>query len=61
MTAYQKIKCQTKTIYRSKSTGDKYETQEAFLKKHKKEDLATDIVVEVPDLPIFSKTQKNDT
>mgnify|MGYP003113299007 CR=1 FL=1 len=58
MTVYQKIKCQTKTIYRSKTTGDKYKTEEDFLKKHSKEDLATDVVVEVPDLPIFTKTKK---
>ncbi len=58
MTIYQKIKCVTKTIYRSIKTGERYETEEAFLKQHSKEDLATDVVVEVPDLPIFSKTQK---
>ncbi|MGI9594221.1 MAG: hypothetical protein ACR2MH_06445 [Patiriisocius sp.] len=58
MTVYQKIKCETKTIYRSIKTGERYETEEAFLKQHSKEDLATDVVVEVPDLPIFSKTQK---
>ena len=28
------------------------------LEKHPKEDLATDVEVHVPDLPIFSKTQK---
>ena len=58
MTVYQKIKCETKTIYRSKKTGEKYKTEEAFLENHSKEDLATDIIVEVPDLPIFSKTKK---
>tara|TARA_Y100000389_G_scaffold205022_1_gene262080 strand:+ start:5207 stop:5383 length:177 start_codon:yes stop_codon:yes gene_type:complete len=57
MTVYQKIKCETKTIYRSKKTGEKYESEEAFLKNHSKEDLATDVIVEVPDLPIFSKTK----
>jgi len=58
MTVYQKIKCETKTIYRSKKTGEKYESEEAFLKQHSKEDLATDVEVMVPDLPIFSKTKK---
>ena len=58
MTVYQKIKCETKTTYRSIKTGKKYETEKAFLENHPKEDLATDVVVEVPDLPIFSKTQK---
>jgi hypothetical protein len=58
MTVYQKIKCKTKTIYRSIKTGERYETEEAFLKEHSKDDLATDIEVNVPDLPIFSKTQK---
>ena len=58
MTVYQKIKCETKTIYRSKKTGEKYKTEEAFLANHSKEDLATDVIVEVPDLPMFSKTKK---
>tara|TARA_R100001079_G_scaffold57435_1_gene29372 strand:+ start:50 stop:226 length:177 start_codon:yes stop_codon:yes gene_type:complete len=58
MTVFKKIKCDTKTIYRSISTGKKYETEEDFLKEHEKEDLATDVEVQVPDLPIFSKTQK---
>tara|TARA_R100001509_G_scaffold93969_1_gene54363 strand:- start:1927 stop:2103 length:177 start_codon:yes stop_codon:yes gene_type:complete len=58
MTVYQKIKCETKTIYRSIKTGERYETEEAFLKQHPKEDLATDVEVQVPDLPIFTKTQK---
>ena len=58
MAVYQKIKCETKTIYRSISTGKKYETEEAFLKQHPKEDLATEVEVLVPDLPMFSKTQK---
>ena len=58
MTVFQKIKCKTKTIYRSIKTGERYETEEAFLKDHSKDDLATDIEVNVPDLPIFSKTQK---
>ena len=53
-----KIKCETKTIYRSMKTGDRYETKEAFLANHREEDLATDIEVQVPDLPIFSKTKK---
>ena len=53
-----KIKCDTKTIYRSMKTGDRYETKEAFLQNHPEEDLATDIEVQVPDLPIFSKTKK---
>ena len=53
MTVYQKIKCETKTIYRSKKTGEKYESEEAFLKQHSKEDLATDVIVEVPDLTYF--------
>jgi hypothetical protein len=57
MTVYQKIKCETKTIYRSIKTGEKYETEKAFLAEHPKEDLATDVIVEVPDLPIFSKTK----
>ena len=58
MTVYHKIKCKTKTIYRSIKTGERYETEEAFLANHPKEDLATDVEVMVPDLPIFSKTQK---
>jgi len=58
MTVYQKIKCETKTIYRSIKTGEKYETEKAFLAEHPKEDLATDVIVEVPDLPLFSKTKK---
>ena len=58
MTVYQKIKCETKTIYRSKKTGEKYKTEEAFLENHSKEDLATDVIVEVTDLPMFSKTKK---
>jgi hypothetical protein len=57
MTIYQKIKCETKTIYRSIKTGERYETKEAFLAQHPKEDLATDVEVQVPDLPIFSKTK----
>jgi len=28
-----------------------------FLEENPKEDLATDVVVEVPDLPIFGSTQ----
>ncbi len=39
-------------------TGERYETKEAFLKEHPQEDLATDVEVQVPDLPMFSKTQK---
>tara|TARA_Y100001951_G_C11045233_1_gene132560 strand:+ start:271 stop:447 length:177 start_codon:yes stop_codon:yes gene_type:complete len=58
MTVYQKIKCETKTIYRSKKTGQKYKTKEDFLSKHTQEDLATDVEVMVPDLPIFTKTKK---
>jgi hypothetical protein len=58
MAILQKIKCETKTIYRSIKTGQRYETKEAFLKQHPKEDMATDVEVLVPDLPIFSKTQK---
>ena len=58
MTVYQKIKCETKTIYRSIKTGERYETKEAFLEQHPENDLATDVEVQVPDPPIFSKTQK---
>jgi len=58
MTIFQKVKCKTKTFYRSLKTGEKYESEKAFLEKHPKEDLATDVEVHVPDLPIFSKTQK---
>ena len=58
MTVYQKIKCETKTICRSIKTGERYETKEAFLEQHPENDLATDVEVQVPDLPIFSKTQK---
>ena len=58
MAILQKIKCDTKTIYRSIKTGERYETEEAFLKQHPKEDMATDVEVQVPDLPIFSKTQE---
>ena len=58
MTVYQKIKCETKTIYRSIKTGERYETEKAFLENHPKEDLATDVEVQVPDLPIFTKTKK---
>tara|TARA_R100001015_G_C4627500_1_gene187082 strand:+ start:2504 stop:2680 length:177 start_codon:yes stop_codon:yes gene_type:complete len=57
MATMQKIKCKTKTIYRSIKTGERYETEEAFLKEHSKDDLATDIEVQVPDLPIFTKTK----
>ena len=58
MTVYTKIKCDTKTIYRSIKTGERYETENAFLENHPKEDMATDIEVQVPDLPMFSDTQK---
>jgi hypothetical protein len=58
MTVYHKIKCETKTIYRSKKTGERYETEKAFLAEHSKDDLATDVEVMVPDLPIFTKTKK---
>ena len=37
---------------------EKSTSEEAFLKQHSKEDLATDVIVEVPDLPMFSKTKK---
>ena len=57
MTVYQKIKCETKTYYRSIKTDERYETEEAFLANHPKEDLATDVEVQVPDLPMFSKTK----
>tara|TARA_R100000657_G_C4663654_1_gene107467 strand:+ start:333 stop:509 length:177 start_codon:yes stop_codon:yes gene_type:complete len=57
MATMQKIKCKTKTIYRSIKTGERYETEEAFLKDHSKDDLATDVEVQVPDLPIFTKTK----
>ena len=58
MTVYTKIKGDTKTIYRSIKTGERYETEKAFLENHPKEDMATDIEVQVPDLPMFSDTQK---
>ena len=58
MTVYTKIKCDTKTIYRSIKTGERYETEKAFLENHPKEDMATYIEVQVPDLPMFSDTQK---
>tara|TARA_A100001391_G_scaffold199773_1_gene183348 strand:- start:3676 stop:3852 length:177 start_codon:yes stop_codon:yes gene_type:complete len=58
MTVYTKIKCETKTIYRSIKTGERYETKDAFLENHKEEDLATDVEVQVPDLPMFSKTKQ---
>jgi|TARA_R100001015_G_C4567087_1_gene125810 hypothetical protein len=58
MTVYHKIKCDTKTIYRSIKTGERYESEEAFLAVHPKEDLATDVEVMVPDLPMFTKTKK---
>ena len=57
MTVYQKIKCKTNTIYRSIKTGKKYNSEKEFLEENPKEDLATDVVVEVPDLPIFGSTQ----
>tara|TARA_R100000742_G_C4274450_1_gene94427 strand:+ start:269 stop:445 length:177 start_codon:yes stop_codon:yes gene_type:complete len=57
MSIKNKIKCETKTIYRSIKTNKKYETEKAFLENHPKEDLATDIEVLVPDLPMFSKTK----
>tara|TARA_R100000664_G_C2725095_1_gene117296 strand:+ start:694 stop:873 length:180 start_codon:yes stop_codon:yes gene_type:complete len=57
MTVYHKIKCETKTIYRSIKTGERYETEKAFLENHPKDDLATDVEVQVPDLPMFSKTK----
>ena len=40
-----------------KNTANDYEG-EAFLANHPKEDLATDVEVQVPDLPMFSKTKK---
>ena len=58
MTVYTKIKCDTKTIYRSIKTGERYETEKAFLENHPKEDMATDNEVQVPDLQMFSDTQK---
>jgi|TARA_R100000664_G_C2751962_1_gene139249 ASC-1-like (ASCH) protein len=58
MTVYHKVKCTTKTIYRSKKSGKKYDTKEEFLKENPIEDIASDVVVQVPDLPIFSKTKK---
>tara|TARA_R100001163_G_scaffold34118_1_gene26371 strand:- start:2957 stop:3133 length:177 start_codon:yes stop_codon:yes gene_type:complete len=57
MSIQNKIKCETKTIYRSIKTNERYETEAAFLENHPKEDLATDVEVLVPDLPIFSKTK----
>ena len=54
----QKIKCETKTTYRSKSTDKTYETEEEFLKHHPKEDLVTDVVVKVPHLDLFGGTNK---
>tara|TARA_R100001591_G_scaffold66235_1_gene75618 strand:- start:636 stop:848 length:213 start_codon:yes stop_codon:yes gene_type:complete len=54
----QKIKCETKTTYRSKSTDKTYETEEEFLKHHSKEDLVTDVVVKVPHLDLFGGTNK---
>ena len=58
MTVYQKIKCETKTVYRSIKTGKTYDNKDDFLKQHAKEDLATDVKVLVPDLPMFTKTKK---
>jgi len=58
MTVYQKVKCKTNTIYRSIKTGKKYNSEKEFLEENPKEDLATDVIVEVPDLPMFSKTKK---
>lgn len=49
----QKIKCETVTTYRSKSTDKKYETEEEFLKHHHKDDLRTDLLVKVPNLSLF--------
>jgi len=57
MSIRQTIKCKTKTIYRNKKTNVKYESEEEYLKNNPKEDLVTDVVVEVPDLPMFGKTQ----
>lgn len=57
MTVYQKIKCKTNTVYRSIKTGKKYNSEKEFLEENPKEDLATDVVVEVPDLPMFGNTQ----
>jgi len=58
MTVYQKVRCKTNTIYRSIKTGKKYNSEKEFLEENPKEDLATDVIVEVPDLPMFSKTKK---
>ena len=41
------------------SNKDKDEAEKEYLKKNSKEDLVTDVVVEVPDLPMFGKTQWN--
>ncbi len=57
MTVYHKIKCKTNTVYRSIKTGKKYNSEKEFLEENPKEDLATDVVVEVPDLPLFGNTQ----
>jgi hypothetical protein len=53
------IKCDTVTIYRSKSTGKKYKTKKEFLKECKEEDLATDIEIHVPNLDLFGKTNES--
>jgi|TARA_R110001592_G_scaffold146160_1_gene370146 hypothetical protein len=57
MSIRKTIKCKTKTIYRNKNTNEKYDSEKEYLKKNSKEDLVTDVVVEVPDLPMFGKTQ----
>ena len=58
MTVFHKIKCKSTTIYRSLKTGKKYKTREEFLKENPEDEMATDVVIDVPDLPIFSKTKK---
>jgi len=57
MSIRQTVKCKTKTIYRNKKTNAKYESEKEYLENNPKEDLVTDVVVEVPDLPMFGKTQ----
>ena len=42
-----KIETITKQTFRSKSTGNVYDTKEEFLRNHKEEDLAIDTAVTV--------------
>ena len=56
-----KIETITKQTFRSKSTGDVYDTKEEFLRNHKEEDLAVDTAVTVTNkgLDLLQKVMQN--